>query len=262
MALYFFMHTAKNLLERDTVKSAVRGQVRKLLTGSSEKPYQPIPEVERHADRIVNILHRKGVYPDTVCIDGPPGSGKSSLGRVLAEILGLKWRTIYWQELKGAFPFKAGRIYENIRLIRTQDMEHFDVVLYLDCAVNEAKSRVISRDRNAALADVVDFPRLKTVGDAAFEMLAGEAIRIERSPIMMKIRPAEGYGDLETLKSRLEEKGVDVAGRSKEELLFIHCFGQPEEGLMPYIRLGAYNTEIFSGIYEAMAKSLVRRFIT
>ena len=262
MALSFVVLTIKNLLEKETVRSALRGQVRKHLTGSREKPYPSVPEVVHDADRIMDILYQKRVYPDSICIDGPPGSGKSSLGRSLSERFGLKWRTIYWQELKEPFHFRAGRIYENIRLIRTQDTERFDVVIYLNCAADEAKERVIKRDRNAALADVVDFPKLKTVGDAAFELLAGEEIRIEESPIRMKIRPPGGYRDIETLKTRLKEKGVDVKGYSKEELLFIYCFGKPDGGLMPYVRLGAYNMEIFSGVYEAMAKSLARRFMT
>lgn len=262
MALYFLMQIAKNLIDRDTIKSALRGQTRKVLTGSREKPYRPVPAVEHYADRIMDILHHKGVYPDTVCLDGLPGSGKSTLGRALAERCGLQWRTLYWQELKDPFPFRAGRIYENIRLIRTQDTEYFDVVLYLDCAIEASKSRVIARDRNAALADVVDFPKLKTVGDAAFGMLAGEEIRIEAGPIKMKIRPPAGFRDLQTLERRLEEKGVAVAGYSKEELLFIYCFGKPEGGLMPYVRLGAYNQEILAGIYDALAGSLAQRFMT
>lgn len=259
---YFVMHTAKNLLETETVRSALRGQIRKFLTGSREKPFQPVPEVERYADRIMEILYQERVYPDCVCIDGPPGSGKSSLGRALSERMGLEWRTVYWHEIEEPFLFRAGRIYENIRLVRTQDMERFDVVIYLDCAADEARTRVIRRDRNAALADVVDFPKLKAVGDAAFGMMAGEEMRIEGSPVRMKIRPPGGYGDLETLRCRLEEKGVDVRGYSKEELLFIYCFGKPEGGVMPYVRLGAYDRETFSGIYEAVAKSFAKRFMT
>ncbi|MFH1552973.1 MAG: hypothetical protein ABID83_04980, partial [Candidatus Omnitrophota bacterium] len=123
-AVYFVIHTAKNLLGKKTVRSTIRGEIRKIISGSREHAYEyeSVPEVEQCADRIMDILHRKGVFPGSVCIDGPPGSGKSSLGRALSERYGLEWRTVYWQELKGEFYFKAGRIYENMRLIRTQDM--------------------------------------------------------------------------------------------------------------------------------------------
>ena len=72
-------------------------------------------------------------------------------------------------------------------------MEHFDIIIYIDCTPDEAKDRVILRDRNGALADVMDFSRLKKIGDTAFEMLGGEEIRIVGSPIRVKPRPPEGY---------------------------------------------------------------------
>ncbi len=263
LALNFAIHTAKNLLERQTVRSAVRGEVRKILTGNREKqPYEMVPRVEHYADKIMEALYNKGMSPRSICIDGLPGSGKSTLGRALAERFGLKWRTLYWQELSGAYPFKQGRIYENIRLIRTQDMEDFDIVIYMDCPMEEAKDRVITRDRNGALADVVDFSRLKKIGDTAFEMLGGEEIKIGGSPIRMKQRPQEGYRDIERLKTRLREKGIDVEGFSKEELLFIYCYGKPQIGLSPYVKLGAYSNEILSGIYDALVRSLAKRFLT
>lgn len=38
IALTFVSTAAKNLLARETVRSAIRGGVRKILTGSAEKP--------------------------------------------------------------------------------------------------------------------------------------------------------------------------------------------------------------------------------
>jgi len=262
MALNFVILTAKNLLERQTVRSAVRGEVRKVLTGNREKPYEMVPTVEYCADRIMEALNDKSISPGSICIDGLPGSGKSTLGRALAERCNFKWRTLRWQELSGAYPFKQGRIYENIRLIRTQDMEDFDIVIYIDCPMEQAKDRVITRDRNGALADVVDFSRLKKIGDTAFEMLGGEEIKIGGSPIRIKQRPLEGYRDIERLKTRLREKRFDVEGFSKEELLFIYCYGRPQGGLPTYVKLGAYSNEILSGLYNALVRSLAKRFLT
>jgi hypothetical protein len=78
----------------------------------------------------------------------------------------------------------------------------------------------------------------------------------------MKQRPQEGYRDIERLKTRLREKGIDVEGFSKEELLFIYCYGKPQIGLSPYVKLGAYSNEILSGIYDALVRSLAKRFLT
>jgi len=262
LAVSFVRTTAKNLLARDTVRSAIRGQARKILTGSREKPFQVIPTVEDRADKIMAILNERGISPKSICIDGLPGGGKSTLGRSLAKRTGLKWKTLYWNELKQAYPFKEGRIYENIRLIRTQDIEDFDIIIYIDCATEDAKYRVIERDRNAALADMVNFSTMKKIGDTAFEMLGGEEIRIEGSPIRIKIRPEEGYRDIENLKTQVQEKGFAVEGFSKEELLFVYCFGKPRSGLTPYINIGAYKNEILSGIYTAASEVLVRRYLT
>jgi hypothetical protein len=256
MGIAFVTAAAINLLSRETIKSAIRGRVRKLLTGSAEKPYSEVQPVEEYADRIMSVLEKHRVFPQCVGIDGPPGSGKSTLGRSLAKRMGLEWRTLYLSEIKKPYSFKTGFIYENIRLFRTQNIENFDVIIYLDCPVEEAQQRVINRDRNAALIDYVDFQKLKKVGDAAFAAADGEVITIPMSPIRMKIRPRNGFRDIENLRAKLSSKGLDVERFSKEELLMIDCFGQrtfwPQSGIFPYVNLGAYNRELLSAVQVAL----------
>lgn len=264
LALNFLLVTITNLVQKLTVLSAIRGQVRKILTGNREKlPYAVVPTAEHHADMVMETLNGNGTFPKSICIDGLPGSGKSTLGRALAERCNLRWRTLRWKELKEAYPFKEGRIYENIRLIRTQNVECFDVVIYIDCPDEVAKNRIISRDRNGTLADVVDFSRLKKIGDTAFAMLGGEEITIGVNPLIrIKRRPHEGYRDLERLKICAQERGFNGDGFTKEELLFIYCYGKPQCGLSPYLNLGVYNSEILSGLYDALVRSLGKRFLT
>ena len=261
MAIFFVMCTATNILRKQTVRSTAGSEIRKIFTGSREPPYEKVSAVECFADTIKRTVDEKGILPKLIGIDGPPGSGKSSLGRALAERFKLEWKTLYWKEIRGPYPFNEGEIYENMRLIRTQDVEHFDIVIYIDCTIEEAKRRVITRNRTATLADVVDFARLKKIGDAAFEMLDGDEINIAQSPIKMKLRPQKGYRDIENLKNRLRQEGFDVTGFSKEELLFIYCYGKPQSGVAPYVKFGAYNKEIFSGTYQALVIALVKRFL-
>jgi len=262
MAVAFFTVAATNLLSKNSIKSAVRGRARKLITGSSEKPYQDVEVVEEYVDKIMDILGNKGISPESIGIDGPPGSGKSTLGRSLAKRTGLQWRTLYVKDMREPYYFLAGRIYENIRLFRTQNIDNFDVIIYIDCQVEDAQSRVVKRDRNAALADYVDIEKLKQIGDAAFEMAAGEEIRVPMSPIRIKIKPKDGYKDIDNLRKKLRSKGFDVERFSKEELFFVYCYGKPKSGILPYVKLGAYNNEFLSAAYAALRLATAKRLLS
>lgn len=259
MGIAFLFSTLKNLLSRPTVQSTLRAQARWIFTGSREKPHRDIPGVEICSYRIMELWERRGICPSSICIDGLPGSGKSSLGRSLAKKTGLQWKTLNWKDLEYPYPFEEGRIYENIRLIRTQDVENFDLIIYIDCPVEIATHRVMERDRDGIFLDVMDLPKLKEIGDAAFKMIAGEEIRIGQTPVKIKFRPDDGYRDIEKLKSRLEAMGRDVEGFSKEELLFIYCHGKPQRGIAPYVKPGAYNQEILSGLFAALKRTKVSR---
>ncbi len=108
-ALAFVGVTVANLLAKPTIRSTIRALVRRIVTGSREKlPYKEIPRIEYYADNIMKILDDKEITPKRICIDGMPGSGKSSLGRGLAKRTSLKWRTLYVKELNEDYPFKDG----------------------------------------------------------------------------------------------------------------------------------------------------------
>ncbi len=230
------------------MQSTVRGLVRKLVTGSREKPYREIPSVEKTSDLIIEALDEKGIRPTCLGIDGIAGAGKSTLGRSLSKRLGLEWRTLYARELTKPVKLEDGTIYENIRLFRTQDIDHFDAILYIDIPAEKARARVLERDRDGALADVLDFEKLKRLGDLAFEISEGKEIRIPGSSVRMKIRPEGGYRAKEHLKSRLKERGLREENLSKEEMLFLSCYGEVKKGIRPYLKLGAYNREILDGL--------------
>jgi len=245
-AIRFTSTALQNMMSKQTVQSFFRGQFRKMTTGSREKPFKPVMDAELACDEILAFFNRMQIMPKLIGIDGIPGAGKSTLGRTLANRLCFQWCTLKWQEMQFEYDFKQQHIYENVRLIRTQNIELFDVLIYLDLPVELAKQRVIDRDRNGMLADIVRFDRMKLVGDVAFALLESQEWTIHHPTIRIKVKDNK-FNHTEHIHTMLDQKGIYWDhSMTKEEKLFALCYGKPKKGILAYANFGAYNNVILS----------------
>jgi hypothetical protein len=197
-----------------------------------------IKAVEEQAEGIAQVLRERGITPNRLGIDGLPGSGKSSLSSALAEKLDMRWRSLDYQNLglRGILGRKR-TIYEHYRLFRTQDVDAFDVIVYIDEPARRSRARVRRRGRGLILAAVLDYDKLKKVGELAFDVCEGEPVAVPKSQVLVKIKPPEGFRAVENIASRLGAAGSDASGvgnMSKEEMLFLLAYGRRQEGLTAY----------------------------
>jgi hypothetical protein len=225
--------------------------------------------VRAEAEGIALALRERDIAPDKLGIDGIPGSGKSTLARVLAEELDMKWRSLDYLDPGDPRNIEEGRtIYEHHRLLRTHDVDAFDAIVYVNENVARAKARVRRRRRGQILSVILEYRKLKKVGDLAFEVCGGETIAIPTRPgqvddvvrktrsqddvagrggesrLVLKIRPPEGFRAAENIASALAAAGLDapgpvesgLRGKSKEKLLFLLAFGKRRHGFVAYLR--------------------------
>lgn len=252
-AFFSFITTAAiRLLSRSTVQSTIRGQVRKIFTGSREKPFREIPDTEHTALEILKLLDNRTLDRPCIGIDGIPGSGKSTLARSLSAKLKIGYRTLYSKELVKKINYERGMIYENMRLFRTQDIDNFDVIIYIDLSVEEAKSRVIERDRNGSLVDYLNFEKLKHIGDITFRNAAAETHRVGNKPVYLKIRPEQGFRLNENVDRLFVNSSAHIDNLDLEQKLFLLCFGKAGHGLWPYANLSEYREDFAEGIRAAI----------
>lgn len=203
------------------------------LSGGGVDP--PLGAVEQQAEIIARILREHGTAPNRLGIDGLPGSGKSTLARVLASKLDLRWKSLDYRDLSLPENLQPDRtIFEHHRLFRTQNVDVFDALVYINESPARCRARTVRRGRGAVLAAVLDYDKLKRVGDLAFEVCDGKPIPIPHSELVLKIKPREGYRASENLTRRLRGAGLFSAGMSKEQMLFRLAYQTPEGGFMAY----------------------------
>jgi len=206
------------------------------LPGSTGEQLQSQEVVRAHADSIALVLQQRGIAPSRIGVDGLPGSGKSTLARALATKLDMKWQSLDHANMSVPQEFtREGMIYEHHRLLRTQDVDVFDAIIYVDEPVEVSKARVLARARTerrqGLIVDVLDYRKLKEIGKRAFDVCDGDPISIPRSPLLMKLRPPQGFRAIENIAGRLRAAGHNSEGMGKEEMLFLLLEGRARSGL-------------------------------
>lgn len=253
------VETMSSIAKRPGMNATLNSIKSNIINGQGER-YNTFESVSGYAETIKSILDAIEVKVSRIGMDGIPGSGKSTLARSLAEALGLKWRSLDHENLNIQMNFTASfTIYEHHRLLRTQNVDVFDVIIYIDETINTAKARIMQRTgRSALMIDFLDFDKLTTIGSLAFEVCGGESIVIPNSNIVMKIKPTTGFHAVENLLKRLNTFEYEVAGLNKEEMLFLLAYGIKKHGLSAYMIPEAYNEEIVQGVIVGL-KRLFRK---
>jgi len=173
----------------------------------------------------------------------------------------MKWKSLDHENMNVPQDFAPeGVVYEHQRLFRTQDVDVFDAIIYLDEPADVSKARVLHRarkeSRESLIIDVLNYDKLKKIGKLAFDVCAGELISIPGSSLLMKIRPPQGFRAVENIVRRLQAAGHDVGRMGKEEMLFLLLYGKPRSGLLAYFLPGAFTEELVRGLLAGVRRYL------
>ncbi len=249
--------TADALAKRPGVQASLDSLKMRVTTGRGEK-HEIIDEVYKNADDIIALLNSKGVHTKKLAVDGVPGSGKSTLARALAEKLNFTLETLDYIDLNKPQDFsKEKAIYEHHRLLRTQDIDDFDAIIYIDEPPELSQKKCLHRKRGGIDIDIFDYEKLKKIGEEAFNIATGKIYKIKNSYIKLKIKPKAGFRAYENIRDKVKKKGFETEGLCKEELLFASAYGKAAKGLMAYVRLDAYNEEILEGLSAGVLRFLM-----
>jgi len=213
-------------------------------------------EVGLTADAIVSLFSSRMVFPNRIAVDGVPGSGKSTLAAALARRLDMTVECLDHKNMDRAITFAKNRtVYEHHRLLRTQDLDSFDALIYLDEPVEISKQRVLQRKRGGYLVDIMNYARLKAIGHKAFSVAAGECIAVRNGFVKVKLRPAGGFKCLENIEAELLDKGRSSKGLNKEQSLFLCVEGKTRKGFGAYLNLHAYDKELLLALRQGFSKA-------
>jgi hypothetical protein len=247
--------TGQALLNRPGIRLTLESALLNFLRSRRATPAN-LEAVALNADKIASILRAHEIIPKRLGVDGLPGSGKSTLARALANRLEMQWQPLDGQNMDVPQAFSTERaVYEHHRLFRTQDVDAFDALIYVDEPIEAAKKRVLERAvreaREALIVDLLDFRKLKTIGRLAFEVCDGPSISVPGSNLFLKLKPPQGFRAREHLAERLPE-AYKTNALKKEALLFLVAYGKPQAGITAYLIPSAYNQELLAGLLAGL----------
>ncbi|MBF0396373.1 MAG: AAA family ATPase [Desulfobacterales bacterium] len=242
----------KKILKRPAIQAYLEYQIKKLLYGWSEDNYCP-EDILISVEKIVNVFKSSEVHPNKIAIDGVPGSGKSSLAKALAKKLDMDVQCLdHWNMDEKILFDKDRTIYEHHRLLRTQEIDNFDVIIYIDEPVEISKKKIMLRKRGAYLIDIMDYEKLKKIGLKAYFSADGKSIDVDESFIKLKIKPKEGFNDIENIHNELRNMGFTGDILDKEEALFLVVYGKANKGFSAYINPWTYKDEIIQTLLATL----------
>lgn len=194
------------------------------------------PEVLNTAARAHAVLTERGIDPTSlrIAVDAPPGSGKTTLSRALAQQLGVKHYGLDWlphnkfHSIMGGGHIekmprtpRAGEILEHYNLLRSYDPEMFDVAFHIQKDPEVIKQQILNRGRSAGMHTIMDYDKSLAVGRMAYDTLAGDSVDLGGG-VMMKVRPQDGWGGAQ-LDAQLQAKGIDPTKLTRhQKLLSLH----------------------------------------
>ncbi len=233
-------------------KPAVKANINHLFFPKKTGVYsvQKVQATLDSADWIFHFLKKNQLHPNRIAIDGLPGSGKSTLAEALSVRLNMEWVSLDYQLPEGNTPLDQDlTIYEHHRLLRTQVLDAFDMILFIDLPMDTIKQQIIERGQGALNIELFDYELMQEIGKAVFDMAGGESVRVSGSDMLMKIKPSQGFALEQTLAEKLAIKGFECADNlTQEEKLFLFLKGEPRKGLSGYHQGGKYTQQLLRNV--------------
>ncbi|MBF0101243.1 MAG: hypothetical protein HQK77_10085 [Desulfobacterales bacterium] len=249
----------EKVFKKPGIQAYLQYQLQKIMYGWTEDDFNP-EETVRNANSVVQLFNTQQKQPNRIAIDGVPGSGKTTLSKTLAKILTMDVVCLDHENMDEPLVFdKDKTIYEHHRLLRTQDVDAFDVLIYIDEPIAFSKAKVLQRKRGAYLIDIMDYDRLKQIGEKAFYAAMGDVFTIPDTFIKVKFKPDTGFRDTEHINTELMEKNLYQENLTKEQSLFLSVTGKPNKGFMSYLNPKAYEQDLFQALLSAFFQGKPRK---